>query len=105
MLSDRGVFWWDLAYIGESDPYNPYISPVHADLHDLPPLLLQVSTSEMLYDHSTRFIERARAAGVEALLQEWDDMMHVWQAYGLHDLTEARDSISKIGEFIRGLFS
>ncbi|MFC1884163.1 alpha/beta hydrolase [Thermodesulfobacteriota bacterium] len=105
MLSDRGVFWWDLAYLGNSDPYNPYISPVYGDLKGIPRLLLQVSTSEMLYDHSTRFVERARAAGVEAVLQEWDDMMHVWQGYGLHDLPEARESIDKIGEFVRNLFS
>ncbi|MFX1274984.1 MAG: alpha/beta hydrolase [Promethearchaeota archaeon] len=104
MLSDYGVFWWDLTYVAGQDPYNPYISPVHADMKGLPPLLLQVSTCEMLYDHSTRFYERAKAAGVDITLQEWDDMLHVWQALGLYELSESKEAIDKIGEFVQNLF-
>jgi acetyl esterase/lipase len=58
----------------------------------------------MLYDHSTRFIERARAAGVDATLQEWKDTIHVFQGFGLYDLPEAKEAIIKIGEFIQTLF-
>jgi len=87
------------------DPYNPFISPVHADLKGLPPILVQVSTTEMLYDHSTRFVERAKAAGVDATLQEWDDMMHVWQNYGIYRLPESKEAIKKIGEFINNLLN
>ena len=103
-LSDVGVFWWDLTYLSGQDPYNPYISPVHADLKGLPPILLQVSTAEMLYDHSTRFFKRAKAAGVDINLQEWDGMMHVWQVYGLFELPESDEAIKKIGQFVQDLF-
>ena len=103
-LSDVGVFWWDLTYLAGKDPYNPYISPVHADLKGLPPILLQVSTAEMLYDHSTRFFKRAEAAGVDITLQEWDGMMHVWQVYGLFELPESEEAIKKIGQFVQDLF-
>ena len=58
----------------------------------------------MLYDHSTRFIERAKSAGVNATLQEWKDTIHVFQGFGLHALPEAKEAINKIGEFIRNLF-
>ncbi len=104
ILADRGVFWWTTAFLAGADPNNPLISPIMADLKGLPPILIQASTSEMLYDHSTRFIERAKEAGVEATLQEWKDTIHVFQGFGLYDLPEAKEAISKIGEFILNLF-
>ena len=77
------------------------VCPLFADFEGFPPLLAQVSTSEMVYDHSTRLIERAKVAGVDAILQEWDDMPHVWQNYGLYDLPEAKTAINEIGTFIK----
>jgi acetyl esterase/lipase len=103
VMADIGLYWWIPAYLDGQDPYNPYISPVHSDPKGLPPILVQVSTCEMVYDHSTRFVERAKAAGVDAELQEWDDMPHVWQGYGQFDLPEAQEAIDKIGEFIKNL--
>ncbi|MFX1364827.1 MAG: alpha/beta hydrolase, partial [Promethearchaeota archaeon] len=60
--------------------------------------------SEMLYDHSTRLVERAKTAGVDVTLQEWNDTIHVFQGFGFHDLPEANEAISKIGDFIQNLF-
>ncbi|MFX1550413.1 MAG: alpha/beta hydrolase [Promethearchaeota archaeon] len=104
ILADIGIFWWTTAFLAGADPNNPLISPLLADLKNLPPILIQVSTSEMLYDHSTRFIGRAKAAGIDATLQEWKDTIHVFQGFGLHDLPEAKEAIVKIGEFIQNLF-
>ena len=103
ILADIGIFWWLTSFLVGQDPKNPLISPIMADLSGLPPILIQVSTSEMLYDNSTRFIERAKAAGVRATLQEWKDTIHVFQGFGLHDLPETREAIVKIGEFIQAL--
>lgn len=104
VLADIGLFWWRPAYLAGANPSDPLVSPLYADLTGLPPLLIHVSTCEMLYGHSTRFIERAKAAGVDATLETWDDMMHVWHAFGLHYLTESKEAIAKIGEFIKKLF-
>jgi acetyl esterase/lipase len=104
ILADRGVFWWTTSYLAGTDPEDPYISPLFAELNGLPPILIQVSTTEMLYDHSTRFINRAKAVGVDATLQEWKDTIHVFQGFGLKALPEAKEAISKIGEFIQKLF-
>jgi len=105
ILADIGIFWWRTSYLGGADPNNPLISPVLADLKGLPPILIQVSKSEMLYDNSTRFAERAKAAGVDVTLQEWEDTIHVFQGFGLHDLPEAKEALTKIGEFIKALFN
>jgi epsilon-lactone hydrolase len=34
-------------YVGEQDPRTPLASPVYADLHGLPPLLIQVGSDEI----------------------------------------------------------
>ena len=58
----------------------------------------------MLYDQSTRFANRAKAAGVNVTLLEWKDTIHVFQGFGLYDLPEAEEALEKIREFIQNLF-
>ena len=88
------------AYRGEASPRNPLVSPIHADLSDLPQMLVQVGTSEALLDDSTRLASRAKAHGVDVTLEEWDEMIHVWHFYaGM--LPEGHQAIDRIGEFVR----
>jgi epsilon-lactone hydrolase len=87
------------AYLGELDRRTPTASPFFADLAGLPPLLVQVGSSELLFDDATRFAERARAAGIDVTLEIWDDVFHVWQAFA-DLLPEARDAIAHIGTFV-----
>ena len=87
-------------YMGDKDHRAPLASPIHADLHGLPPLLVQVGSIETLLDDSTVLVERAKAAGVDAKLEVWDDMPHVWPQYA-HILPEAQQAIDHIGEFIK----
>jgi monoterpene epsilon-lactone hydrolase len=103
ILADAGLFWWLSAYVGGADPNNPLLSPVLANLKGLPPILIQVSKIEMLYSHSKRFYERAKKDGVNITLQTWDDMVHVFQGFGLNTLPEAADAINKISQFVQKL--
>lgn len=103
-LADIGVFWWFAAYLAGEDPRNPYISPLFGDLKGLPPILVQVSSCEMLYSDATRFVEKAKKAGVNAILQSWDDMSHVFQGNRFDDLPEAKDAIEKIAKFTKKIF-
>lgn len=88
------------AYLGGAGPRNPLASPIHADLAGLPPLLVQVGTSEVLLDDSTRLAERAKSAGVDVSLEPWDEMIHVFQFLALL-LPEGQQAIDRIGEFVR----
>jgi acetyl esterase/lipase len=88
------------AYLGGADPRTPLAAPLHADLTGLPPLLIQVGTAEALLDDSTRLAERARSAGVEVVLEPWDDMIHMWHWFAAM-LPEGQQAIDRIGEFIR----
>src|SRR5262249_55503367 len=88
------------AYLGAGDPRTPLASPLYADLHGLPPLLIQVGGDELLLSDATRLAERAKAAGVAVTLEVWDAMWHVWQAWA-GVLPEGQQAIERIGIFIR----
>ena len=87
------------AYLGVHDPSNPLVSPLFADLHDLPPTLIHVGSDEILLDDSTRLEERLRAAGVDARLEIWEGMWHVFQIFAPY-VPEAQQAIREIGDFI-----
>ncbi len=76
------------------------LSPLNASLKGWPPLLFQVTTCEILYDHSKRVVEKAKADGVPAELQAWDGMIHVFQLFGINYFPEAKEAIAKIAAFI-----
>ena len=77
---------------------HPYVSPIGADLRGLCPLLIQVGSSEVLRDDSTKFAAKARAAGVSAEVEVWEDQPHVWQAMFFPESGKAMDHVA---DFIR----
>jgi monoterpene epsilon-lactone hydrolase len=87
-------------YINQHDPHDPLISPLYADLHGLPPLLIHVGDHEVLLDDARRFSEKATAAGVEVTTVVWPQMFHVFQIFA-PILPEANHAIAQLAEFIR----
>lgn len=86
-------------YLGGEDPHNPLAAPLYADLTGLPPMLIQVGTWEILLDDSLRLAELAKKAGVEVILEKWEDMVHVFQSFGYY-LPEAQEAVEHIGDFV-----
>ena len=89
-------------YLGGADPRDPLASPLLAELHGLPPLLIQVGTAETLMDDSDRVAEKVTAAGGRVTLEHWDDMVHAWPLFA-PVLPEGREAIEKIGAFVKGI--
>ena len=87
-------------YLGDADPRTPLAAPLYANLAGLPPMLIQVGSSETLLDDATRIAKRAKAAGVEVSLDIWEDMIHGWQIFAPF-LPEGQQAIENIGTFIR----
>ena len=100
VLTRDSTLMWAKAYLGDTDPRTPLASPLYANLTGLPPLLIQVGTAEVLFDDATRLADRARAAGVDVILEPWDDMIHMWHSLAAI-LPEGEQAIDRIGEFIR----
>lgn len=86
-------------YLAGADPAQPLASPLNADLTGLPPLLVQVGDRETVLDDSRNIVAAARAAGVDARLQVWAEMIHVFQQFP-EDLAEAREAVADIGRFL-----
>ena len=76
------------------------IRRVTFDLHGLPPLVLQVGSTELLLDDSRRVHERVIAAGGESHLSVYDDVHHGWQMLTPF-VPEARSALGEAAAFIR----
>jgi acetyl esterase/lipase len=99
LIKPAGMAETAQAYLAGQDPRHPYASPLYADLHGLPPVLIHVGDAEVILDDSTRFAARARDHGVDVTLEVWDEMPHVWHAFaGL--LPEADQAIECIGSWL-----
>jgi epsilon-lactone hydrolase len=90
---------WAAAYCGGAPADAPAISPIFADLAGLPPLHIEVGTSEVLLDDARRVASRAQDAGVAVTLHEADDMIHVWHFFA-GVVPEADEGIARVARFI-----
>lgn len=86
-------------------PSDPSISPIYADLHDLPPTLIHVSNSEGLLDDSRRWTNKARMAGSPVEIQTWGNTAHGWHIFVGFGLPEAVDAFNEIDAFVKPLLN
>ncbi|MDO9549796.1 MAG: alpha/beta hydrolase [Methanoregula sp.] len=87
-------------YLAGKDPKDPLASPVHARLHGLPRLYIQIGTHELLLSDVAAFVQKARWAGSPVQLELWEGMFHCWQVFA-RDIPEAKRSIEHIGSFVQ----
>lgn len=86
-------------YLAGQDARTPLASPLYADLRGLPPTLIQVTDTEMLYDDARRLAAAIEAAGGTVSLRVWPQLWHVWQVFvGL--LPEADAAVREATGFI-----
>ena len=88
--------------IGDGDAKQPALSPLYADLHALPHLLIQCAGDEMLRDDSVLFAARAKAAGVDVKLHVFPGLYHSFQMVTF--VPEARRALAECAEFGRAHF-
>jgi acetyl esterase/lipase len=87
-------------YLGGASALDPLASPVFGEFDDLPPVLLQVGSTELLLDDARRVHEKIQKAGGASCLEIYDDVMHCWQM-SERFIPEARRSLEKAAAFIR----
>ena len=87
-------------FIGTAAVKPAILSPLRCDLSGLPPILVQVGGDEILMSDSTRLVERARKAGVDATVHVFDHMYHDFQLFGVI-VPEARVAIAELGAFLK----
>lgn len=87
-------------YLQGHDPRDPLVSPVLADLADLPATLLFAGGAEVLLDDATQFAQKAAAAGVSVEAHLVAGMQHVWPTV-FPDLPESVRALATMARFLR----
>jgi acetyl esterase/lipase len=75
------------------------VSPLRADLRDLPPIYMQAGRAEILFDSIQAFADRAKKQGADVVLEAWEDMPHDFQMFG-PDAPQSTEALGRIGEVI-----
>ena len=87
--------WLDEAaalYLEAHDRRDPRVSPLYADLTDLPAVLVHVGEDEVLLDDSTRLADHVE-------LHVWEGMTHVFSVDLA--LTASHEALASAGAFLR----
>jgi len=86
-------------YLGSADPNDPLASPLQGRFSGLPPIRIHVGDDEVLLDDSRRYVERAKAGGVDVRLDVWMGMPHGFVA-SIGKLKASALALDAIGEFL-----
>jgi acetyl esterase/lipase len=78
---------------------DPLVSPIHADLRDLPPVYIQAGGAEILYPSIAAFADRAQGQGANVILETWADMNHNFQMFG-YRAPQSAQALHRLGEVI-----
>jgi acetyl esterase/lipase len=98
---EQTVRWRDWYLTAATPPDDPLASPLFADLHGLPPLLIEAGSDEVLLDDALRLRRRADEAGVAVTLSVWDGNSHVFPVYPPEVMPDADAAIEEIAGFLR----
>jgi monoterpene epsilon-lactone hydrolase len=89
-----------VAYLADGDPRHPHCAPLHADLADLPPVLVHAAGTDILRPDAESFAERAHEAGTAVELRLFDGLWHDFHAQA-GALAAADTALAEAGEFLR----
>lgn len=95
----RPILLWATLLILRMNPSNPCVSPLFYHLKDLPPTLIQASSSEMLLGEAIRYTNKAISAGSTVKLQIWQDQIHDWHLFSM-DTGSANQAWDEVQKFI-----
>ena len=103
MFNPDDVTTFAKIYLRGASPELPEASPVFADLSGLPPVLIQVSSTELLFNDSVLLNEKALRCGVRSTLRIYPGLPHVWQIL-VGTIPEAKAALEEIASFISTAF-
>jgi len=99
VLTDAGMNWFTDNFLPVHDAEqrrDPDISPLYADLRDLPPALFTVGTADPLLDDSLFMAARWQAAGNHADLRVYSGGVHGFNAFPLGIALAANDAQAEL---------
>jgi acetyl esterase/lipase len=85
-------------YLQGASPVDPVASPYYGDLSGLPPVLVLVGGVEAMTDDAVSYVKKAVEAGVDATVQIWAGMPHVFLLYAF--LPETADARAEVARWV-----
>ncbi len=89
-------------YTAGHDASSPSISPIYGELNDFPPMLIHAAEYDVFLSDACRFTERAADAGVQAELEIWKKLWHIFHMQSPF-VPEASRALDEIREFVKKL--
>jgi monoterpene epsilon-lactone hydrolase len=86
-------------YAGGMDLKDPYLSPMFAQLSGLPPLLIQIGTTDLLLPDCRKFHQLCKDSGVQVTYEEYTEGFHDFMMLGF--LSEAKKALESQEAFLR----
>ncbi|HEX7368128.1 MAG TPA: alpha/beta hydrolase [Candidatus Saccharimonadales bacterium] len=99
LISGRDLHYFLDAYARGHDRHDPLLSPVFADLRQLPPTLVHAGDDEILLSDSETLVKHATDAGTYAELYEGKGMWHIWHLFAGW-VPEAKSAMQAIATFV-----
>ncbi|GAB3617711.1 alpha/beta hydrolase fold domain-containing protein [Okibacterium endophyticum] len=69
-------YFWESYAPGRALRHHPYAAPLRADLHGLPPVLIQLAEFDVLHDEGQALADRMGLAGVNVTCETYGGMAH-----------------------------
>lgn len=86
----------DDQYVGKTDRKDAVLSPLYADLHNMPPILLLTSTRDLLLSDTAIFHRALLRAGNDSRLVVFEALPHAfWYHFQLPETREALELMAK----------
>jgi acetyl esterase/lipase len=100
LISKEVLSYMAEMFLGGKSPTGPLANPLHANLKNFPPTLIQVGGNEGLLDDSRKFYDKAKKEGVDVELQVFPEMQHIFHGMA-GKAPEADDAVAKVGQWLR----
>lgn len=78
---------------------DPRLSPIHADLSELPPMLIQTGGYDLLMTEDEQLAEKAKADGTSVTFTVYPEMPHVFPLV-LPELAESIAALEEVRDFV-----
>lgn len=83
-------------YRGGKDAKDPFVSPLYGNLEEMPPLLIQTGTRDLLYEEAVELVKKLTGSKLES----WPEMIHCWHLFAGR-FPEAKEGIDQLCRFLK----
>ena len=87
-------------YAGDLPLDDPRLSPIHADLRGLPPMLIQTGSYDLLLTEDEQLAAKAKADGTDVTFTVYPEMPHVFPLV-LPELAESFAALEEMRNFVQ----